>query len=860
MSQKPDPKWLRQQVEAYAKEFPTYQTYAQAMARMLELARKPAVPQAIVEARPKSIASFAEKCVRKWPKYKDPVHQLTDLCGARIIVQTLGQVQAAKLFVESNFAVDERDDKTTGLGEDKFGYRDMHYLVRLRRDRALAIGFTAAECDAIGNRTAELQVRSVVQHAWADILHDRLYKSPLRLSVEAKRTGALLAAIMEDGDRSFDRLADEVDGMFANYAAHASKQAVGEEIERQELILARLTERESRAKAVLQLARLYGSCGDHDKALSILEPFANDESPAHLALLLELGNARCRVHRGRPTHDVYRSGQSLLERVVELCRGTRHDVIPDLRQRTSLLARALSALAWSWSAQERDAAKARDQYRQALEVEPSNPYHLANQLGFEIYCARNRSMLASMRSTIVQAIETCRQHAVAGIELPFAAFTAARLSLLIGDPHRTMGYYARGLRHLCDGDSCVQTTVLADEMQWVERIYFGEPTAKEHAWSERLVPLCRAFHEAQDKGTPGRAAAGSDLRVLIVAGGARSIDPETLTRVEPCLRAALAAFQGTVISGGTDVGVPGLVGRVWEELGAGRGSTLVGYVPDPLPRGETRHPGYNRFEACGHGEFSPEEILRTWEDLQRQGIRPEQVLVLGIGGGPLSLVEYHVGLAMGARVAVLQGTGGAADAILADPLWSGVKSLLALPEDRASFQALATVPRLVPQEVDAMARAFHEHYVEDNPGKLPPGMQPWEKLATTFRTASLEQARYAIEILRAAGFDVRAKSGKADAIESFAGAEYRDDVERMAELEHGRWIVERLRDGWRYGRPRNDAQKIHDCLVRWRKAREEDKVPELPDDIREYDRNSVRAFPEILGIAGLEIFRPQGAG
>jgi hypothetical protein len=73
-----------------------------------------------------------------------------------------------------------------------------------------------------------------------------------------------------------------------------------------------------------------------------------------------------------------------------------------------------------------------------------------------------------------------------------------------------------------------------------------------------------------------------------------------------------------------------------------------------------------------------------------------------------------------------------------------------------------------------------------------------------------------------------------------------NEVERMAELEHGRWNVERLRDGWRYGKQRDDAGKIHDCLVSWQ---------ELPDDIKRYDRDAVRAFPEILAKAGLELRR-----
>jgi len=92
-------------------------------------------------------------------------------------------------------------------------------------------------------------------------------------------------------------------------------------------------------------------------------------------------------------------------------------------------------------------------------------------------------------------------------------------------------------------------------------------------------------------------------------------------------------------------------------------------------------------------------------------------------------------------------------------------------------------------------------------------------------------------------------AGGADAITCFAGDHLKAVVERMAELKHGHWNIERLRAGWRFGPKRDNDKKIHDCLVAWK---------DLPDDIREYDRTSIRAFPEILGRAGLEIVRQAG--
>ena len=126
-------------------------------------------------------------------------------------------------------------------------------------------------------------------------------------------------------------------------------------------------------------------------------------------------------------------------------------------------------------------------------------------------------------------------------------------------------------------------------------------------------------------------------------------------------------------------------------------------------------------------------------------------------------------------------------------------------------------------------------------------MEPWNQLQPTFKRANLEQAHYSVEIPEAAGFQVRPAVG---APVVFTGFDEKNDRGPMAKLEHGRWNIERLRDGWRYGKTSDDSRKIHNCLVAWE---------ERPDDIRRYERDEVRAFPEILAKAGLEIIRPSQA-
>jgi ppGpp synthetase/RelA/SpoT-type nucleotidyltranferase len=853
-NKRPTPEQISEQVKAYVREFPHYKTYAEALKRVLQRTCEVSIPEVLVQARPKSVPSFVEKYIRKFERYPDPVRQMTDLCGGRVIVQTLEQVKAVKLFVEHNFAIIERDDKGLLLSEDKFGYRDMHYLVKLLPGRERVIGLTEEECQEIGGRVAELQVRSLVQHAWADILHDRMYKAPLRLSAEAKRTGALLAAIMEDGDRSFDRLALEVDGMVANYTAYVSGEDADNEIKIQEMVLQSGRNPEEKLRGALQLARLLGPCGEYGRVVEILEPFASTEGALRCELLSSLGHALCRLHRGAPVSEAYCRGQQYLREAVDDCAGGYVAVVPNFRKQKSMHARALSQLAWSWEAVPGGEGRAREGYRRALETEPGNPYHLTNQLGFEIFCERKDSMIDSMRTVIRQAIATCREHALAGTELPYALFAAGRLSLLLGDAGQALGWYSRGLQHLFDGKSCVPEAMLEDEVHWVQRIHFGSAHPPEsHGWIERLIILGKSFRSTNLSAREVAASAKPKATeaFLIVAGGAGGMDAEMLLKVRPCLEKALESFCGTVISGGTTVGIPGCVGEFAAKLKQeGRKNfELVGYIPKHLPEDAPRDGRYDRFVVVSEDSgFSPGQILRTWEDLMRTGVAPDRVMVLGFGGGPLTGVEYRVALALGASVAVVAGSGGGAGAILTDPVWTAVPSLLELPLDQASVQALVTSPSIIhaPEKIQEMAQEFHMHYVNDNPKKLPEKMRPWENLPDALKKANLEQARYAVEILRAAAFDVRAATGGSDAIKSFSRAEFTDDVERMAELEHGRWNIERLRDGWRFGTLRDDAKKIHDCLISWQ---------QLPDAIRNYDRNGVRAFPDILARAGFEVYR-----
>ena len=72
------------------------------------------------------------------------------------------------------------------------------------------------------------------------------------------------------------------------------------------------------------------------------------------------------------------------------------------------------------------------------------------------------------------------------------------------------------------------------------------------------------------------------------------------------------------------------------------------------------------------------------------------------------------------------------------------------------------------------------------------------------------------------------------------------ETENLAQLEHQRWMREKVATGWRYGQSRDDERKIHPDLQSWDYLSEADK---------DKDRNAIRTLPATLRNAGYQILR-----
>ena len=167
--------------------------------------------------------------------------------------------------------------------------------------------------------------------------------------------------------------------------------------------------------------------------------------------------------------------------------------------------------------------------------------------------------------------------------------------------------------------------------------------------------------------------------IIIVCGKSKEFREEKDKIYKEFLREALIDFQGTVISGGTASGVPGLVGTISVSKMKEKKKmfTTIGY----LPEGGEADSNYDRIVTTKSNEFSFLEVISYWIDILFSNVQPNNVIVLGFNGGIISSLEYKTALALGAKVCLAGNMGGAAKDVFSDPDWNNMPNLFNIPDD-----------------------------------------------------------------------------------------------------------------------------------------------------------------------------------
>jgi ppGpp synthetase/RelA/SpoT-type nucleotidyltranferase len=821
--------WYREQIESFQRVAPHYKELATTLQTILtELADRYA-PLAIVQTRPKSLSSFAEKIIRKRAEVSDPVNEFTDLCGGRVITHTQTEVTSICNYIEQK-SDDGKKEKVFDIDWDnsvnidqrlkatEFGYRSVHYIVSLHPG-PLTVGSISIEVpETVARLKAEIQVRTLLEHAWADFSHDKSYKSSFAFPRQWQRELARIAAVLEDADQSFATIENRLTAYAANYSAYMSEPQIREEMRTLGMILKHDPHNVQHAH---RIGRLAMTLGDWDKAIETFTKFAEQGYPP---LLKDLGVALCKLHGANPESARYIEGQGYIETSLAKVRD------PD----------TLVSLADTW--RESDEGKARELYRQAFELDPRDPYALINYLELEITHRKTTSVVDVVRPLMRMAIRRCWEQITVGINIPWAYYALGVLHLLLDEHNESLIAYAKAIQ------MSTAEWPIATAYHSLVKLAPVQNALHGYTWARTLLLIGWAgrFDAAEARTYLEKLATPNSRRikapVTIVTGGYDSPSESYAMSYRELMLEAFKDYTGTVISSGTNAGLSRVIGDVQErypELQA------IGFVPSALPQGSTLDARYCEIRRRDGEGFNPAEPLQYWVDAITSDISPTSIKLLGIDGGSIAAIEYRLALALRASVAVVVGSGEEAARLVQDDEWRDSETLIQLPKDPLSAQEfIGSTEQTLPTPVqEHIAREIHDIY--RNRLKMTqsedPSLAEWDDLVAHLKNSSRAQADHIAKKLKAAGYGVRKARGKAVA-RQFSP----EEVEIMAELEHGRWNVERLLDGWKWGPIKDVANKISPYIIPW---------SGLPEEMKEYDRDAAREIPHLLEQVGMEVVR-----
>ena len=262
--------------------------------------------QPTYKARIKSFSSYYRKLIRQKSEeaaLSDSLVCLTDMIGIRVICTFLEDISVVLEQLKEIFDIREIERKGADLNFKEFGYESIHVLVAIPED---CVPVDIDDNLPLPNDlVCEIQIRTILQDAWAEVEHELIYKSeftpfdmPLRRKLASMNASLNLADIIFQEIRDYQKkLQDEMNErklQFYNIADTITNEQLGVNVEKKELQIERINPyvRGTIDDLLLQAIHAHNA-GEFDRAISIYtEIIESKPSPNNIVLSVIL------KHRG----------------------------------------------------------------------------------------------------------------------------------------------------------------------------------------------------------------------------------------------------------------------------------------------------------------------------------------------------------------------------------------------------------------------------------------------------------------------------------------------------------------------------------------------------------------------------------
>lgn len=707
-------KLYKEQINRYKELRPLYKEFHKYMKKILKNIVRGYSSEFIIQGRVKKISSFANKLFKSETTITIPFLEINDLCGLRVILPNINELNAVSEAIRDNFLFDtvngheisELTDISTSLGHFQT------YVVQLMPELKLYERLGLNIPDNIFNLKAEIQICTYLSYGWAANQHKIFSKYEFNVPKPYDQELSRVKSLLTIEDESLNKIMKKMRDYENAIISYMSTEKIKSEIERLEMVYD--ADKEN-FKIGYRIAKLAMSINNMDKSIGILNELMKSESFKEASelevaeIIRDLGISYHQKYKKNPKSNEFLKGQNYLREAA---------------QRNPFDSNGWSSLGGTYKSQ-KNYPKALECYKQALKVNPGDPYPLGNyliliiqQTGDLIHIERNYDMIQKAIKKRLKQIEVM-------VDAPWAFFDVGLFNLFLGNVNEALDYYLKGIRYSSD-IWMIETT-----LNTLNNLKIIEDKLTSIHLVRQVLRLGVLFHpNVVEKTTKlinestfvldserNQMEHNLDESIVIIAGGTDKRFERNLEIFNNNLIESFKNYKGTIISGGTLSGICATVGKIQEKYSDN--IKTIGYVPSHMPAYVELDRRYSSIHFTEGSNFSIREPIQYWYDIMKSGIEPSKIKLIGINGGDLAAFEFHLAIVFGAQVGIMRNSGRAATELINDPSWEEptgpeygykpkklFKVLKNTPEDIYNF---LTKPFIVDPDIENIQKLLIQH-------------------------------------------------------------------------------------------------------------------------------------------------------